>query len=89
MIKDWEQNKQLFLNEINMKVNPILCVVAKERNTFDVQLCDTPYVMTDQVVTEKPMDQLITTLARKYFNQDPNFNNTHRVFWFSNVGENT
>ena len=86
MIKDWKQNKRLFLNQINMHVNPVLSVVAKERNTFEVRLCDTQYAMTDQVVTQKPLDELITKLANRYFNEQPRFNNTHRCFWFSNVG---
>ena len=84
---DFEQKKSNFLYEINEELGPVLRIVEGQRNTFFVQLCETKYAAMDQVVTDSALDSLITDLSFKYFSQAPQFNNTHRCFWFSNVGE--
>ena len=85
-MKDWESKKNAFITEINSVIFPILVVAEKDRKTFEVKLGKTKYAMMDQVVTEPAMTDLIDRLGKKCFGENPKYNNTHRVFWFSTVG---
>ena len=84
-MKDWEIRKENFLDEINEVLSPVLMINDRPRDTFSCELCETPYAMTDQVIVEDAMGELIERLAMKHFNQKPHYNNTHRSFWFINV----
>lgn len=78
-----------FLEDINTELYPILQVIKGNRDNtpsldiYNVVLRGTPYAMTDQVVITDKMDELVIKLGKKYFGQEPRFNNTHRIFWFT------
>jgi len=74
-----------FVHEVNSQLYPVLQIVHnvdRPYPNFELCLCKTEYAMMDKVVAEDSFTDLIKDTAKHYFNSQPNFNNTRRVFWF-------